>query len=253
MLVARPMSFGGPGCRIGSAPGARREGKRTMSMEMVAWQLDVPRCARHRRETAVLDGHAAAHRWRSPGRTAVGSARSCCSAWSARCWRSPRPVLAGRVIDAIVNGGPVGVVVGLAVLIAVIAVAEAGLGIVHAVAVGVARRGADPRPARRRVRPRAAPAGRLLHPHPHRRAGQPAQQRRHRRAAGVQRHPLRGRRQPRHARAHARRDAQPVVAGHAARAGAAAGVRAAGPADGPPAGRDWSARPPTTTRPWAPR
>jgi ABC-type multidrug transport system fused ATPase/permease subunit len=41
------------------------------------------------------------------------------------------PVLAGRVVDTIVNGGPIGVVVGLATVIAVIAVAEAGLGIVQ--------------------------------------------------------------------------------------------------------------------------
>jgi ATP-binding cassette, subfamily B, bacterial len=41
------------------------------------------------------------------------------------------PVLAGRVVDAIVNHGPVGVVVGLAVLIAVIAVAVAISGIVQ--------------------------------------------------------------------------------------------------------------------------
>ncbi|WP_239312844.1 ABC transporter ATP-binding protein [Frankia sp. Cj3] len=40
------------------------------------------------------------------------------------------PVLAGRVVDAIVRGAAVHVVVGLAVLIAVIAVAEAGLGLV---------------------------------------------------------------------------------------------------------------------------
>ena len=39
------------------------------------------------------------------------------------------PVLAGRVVDAIVVGGPVGAVVALAGLIAVIAVAEAGVGI----------------------------------------------------------------------------------------------------------------------------
>jgi ABC-type multidrug transport system fused ATPase/permease subunit len=39
------------------------------------------------------------------------------------------PVLAGRVVDAIVNGGPIGVVVGLAALIAAIAVVEAGVGI----------------------------------------------------------------------------------------------------------------------------
>ncbi|HEU5109200.1 MAG TPA: ABC transporter ATP-binding protein [Micromonosporaceae bacterium] len=37
------------------------------------------------------------------------------------------PVLAGRVVDALVAGEPLGVVVGLAVVIAVIAVAEAGL------------------------------------------------------------------------------------------------------------------------------
>ena len=40
------------------------------------------------------------------------------------------PVLAGRVIDTIDTHGPPGTVVGLAVLIAVIAVAEAGLGVV---------------------------------------------------------------------------------------------------------------------------
>jgi ABC-type multidrug transport system fused ATPase/permease subunit len=40
------------------------------------------------------------------------------------------PVLAGRVVDAIVGGGPAGVVGGLAALIALIAVAEAGLGLV---------------------------------------------------------------------------------------------------------------------------
>jgi ATP-binding cassette, subfamily B, bacterial len=41
------------------------------------------------------------------------------------------PVLAGRVVDAIVNGGPLSTVVGLAALIAVIAVTEAGVGIVQ--------------------------------------------------------------------------------------------------------------------------
>ncbi|OJY39676.1 MAG: ABC transporter [Pseudonocardia sp. 73-21] len=41
------------------------------------------------------------------------------------------PVLAGRVVDAIVAGGPVGTVVGLAVLIAVIAIAESLAGIVQ--------------------------------------------------------------------------------------------------------------------------
>jgi ATP-binding cassette subfamily B protein len=39
------------------------------------------------------------------------------------------PVLAGRIVDTIVEGGAASVVIGLAVLIAVIALAEAGLGI----------------------------------------------------------------------------------------------------------------------------
>src|SRR5689334_23911752 len=39
------------------------------------------------------------------------------------------PVLAGRVVDAIDRGGDVRTVVGLAAVIAVLAVAEAGLGI----------------------------------------------------------------------------------------------------------------------------
>jgi ATP-binding cassette, subfamily B, bacterial len=41
------------------------------------------------------------------------------------------PVLAGRVVDAIVRGGPIGVVVGLAVLIAGIAVVETGVGVLQ--------------------------------------------------------------------------------------------------------------------------
>ena len=41
------------------------------------------------------------------------------------------PVLAGRVVDAIVGGGSVGVVVGLALAIAAIAITEAGLGVVQ--------------------------------------------------------------------------------------------------------------------------
>jgi ATP-binding cassette subfamily C protein len=41
------------------------------------------------------------------------------------------PVLAGKAVDAIVRGGPISAVVGIAALIAVIAVAEAGLGILQ--------------------------------------------------------------------------------------------------------------------------
>ncbi len=49
------------------------------------------------------------------------------------------PVLAGRVVDAIVEGGEVSVVVWLAVLIAGIAVVEAGLGHPDPLAVGTHR------------------------------------------------------------------------------------------------------------------
>ena len=59
------------------------------------------------------------------------------------------------------------------------------LTLVAAVVLLADRRGPDLRPAHRGLRPRAAPADRLLHPRPDRRAGQPAQQRRHRRPAGV--------------------------------------------------------------------
>ena len=71
------------------------------------------------------------------------------------------------------------------------------------------RRGADLRPAHQGVRARAAPVAGLLHPHPDRCAGLPAQQRRDRRPAGVHLDPVqhglqrhrRARRRHRHARA----------------------------------------------------
>ena len=95
------------------------------------------------------------------------------------------PVLAGRVVDEIVEGGGEGRVIALALLIAVIAVVDAVVGHRRALAVGPHRRGADPRPAPGRVRARPAHAGRVLHPHPHGGAGQPPQQRRDRRPAGL--------------------------------------------------------------------
>ena len=84
----------------------------------------------------------------------------------------------------------------LALLIAVIAVVEAAARPAVPVAVGPDRRGADPGPAAGGLRPRAEDADRLLHPDPDRRAGQPAEQRRHRGPARVLRHPVRGGRQP---------------------------------------------------------
>jgi hypothetical protein len=101
----------------------------------------------------------------------------------------------------------------------------------HPVVLGPDRRGPDPRPACHGVLPRPAHAGGVLHAYPHGSSGQPAQQRRHRGAAGVQRHPVRGRGEHRHPRARPRGHAHLVVAGHRARADAAAGLRGAGAAD----------------------
>ena len=104
------------------------------------------------------------------------------------------PVLAGRVVDAIVGGGSRDTVVTLAVLIAVIAVVEAGAGLLARLLSAKIGEGLILDLRTRRVRSRAADAGRVLHPHPDRRARQPSQQRRHRRPARVQRHPVRRRR-----------------------------------------------------------
>ena len=95
------------------------------------------------------------------------------------------PVLAGRVVDAIVRGGPASLVVGFALAIAGIAVAEAGVGIVQRWLSSTLGEGLilDLRAAVFDHVQRHA--GGVLHPHPDRRAGQPPQQRRDRRAAGV--------------------------------------------------------------------
>ena len=102
----------------------------------------------------------------------------------------------------------------LAALIAVIAVLEAALGLLTRWLSASIGEDLILRPADRRVRPRAADADRLLHPHPHRRAGQPPQQRRDRRAARLQRHPVRGGAQPGHAGDHADRDDRDLLADH---------------------------------------
>ena len=99
------------------------------------------------------------------------------------------PVLAGRVVNAVVAGGQVSAaaatVVGLAAGIAALAVLEAVTGLVSRWFSSRIGEGLilDLRTAVFDARP--ADAGRVLHPHPHRRAGQPAQQRRDRRPAGV--------------------------------------------------------------------
>ncbi len=147
------------------------------------------------------------------------------------------PVLAGRVVNAIVAGGNVSAAAGTVHRAGGRDRGTRGAGGRRRARVAVVllahRRGSDRRPAPRRVRARAADAGGVLHAHPHGSAGEQAQQRRDRRAVGD--HVDAGRRAEQRdpARARPRRDDLAGLAGHAARAPAAAGLRAPGPPDGP--------------------
>ena len=82
------------------------------------------------------------------------------------------------------------------------------------------RGGPDPRPAGLGLRPRAAPRAGLLHPHPDRRPGEPAQQRRHRRPARLHLHAAEHGQQLDRRGGGRRRDARAELAGHAAGAAA---------------------------------
>jgi ATP-binding cassette, subfamily B, bacterial len=99
-----------------------------MSMEMVAWQAMYNAAhgteERRRFSRATLRriaGFADPHRSRLIAFLVVSVVGAVLAVAT--------PVLAGRIVDAIVNGGPIGTVVWLAVLIAVIAVAESVSGI----------------------------------------------------------------------------------------------------------------------------
>ncbi len=146
------------------------------------------------------------------------------------------PLLAGKVVDAIVNGEDTGTVTRLALLIALIAVVEAGLGLLTRWLSATLGEGLilDLRTAVFDHVQKMPVA--FFTSDPDRRPGQPAQQRRDRRAAGVQQHALRRRLQPRHAAADARGDAHDLLADHPALTGAAPGVRRTGPPDGSPDG-----------------
>src|SRR3954469_7730775 len=113
-----------------SHTGARTGGGAPMSMEMVAWN----ELYRHSVDHGERRPFSAATlrrigRFARPHRARVLTflVMSVIGAVLAVA----TPVLAGRVVDAIVRGGPLGVVVGLAVLIAGIAVVEAGVGVVQ--------------------------------------------------------------------------------------------------------------------------
>jgi ATP-binding cassette, subfamily B, bacterial len=101
-----------------------------MSMEMVAWQSMYQ--AAHAQEEKRPFSVATLRRigeFARPHRRRIGAFLLVSVVGAVLAVATP--VLAGRVVDAIVNGGPIGVVVGLAGLIAVIAVVEAGVGILQ--------------------------------------------------------------------------------------------------------------------------
>ena len=150
------------------------------------------------------------------------------------------PVLAGHVVNAITGGGSEAATTGHP---AGADDRRAGRGrrvplAGPAVVFGAHRRGHHPRPAHQGVRPRPADAAAVLHPHPDRRPGQPAQQRRDRRPAGLHLDAVRCGQQRHPAGAHRRGDVQPVLADHRAVAGHAAGVHHPGPPGRQEAGRD---------------
>ena len=104
------------------------------------------------------------------------------------------PILFGRIIDDGIAEGSRRTVDGA------VRADHRGLGVRcrarpgRAVVLLEGRRGAHLRPAQRALRPRAAHAAGVLHEHADRRAHQPAEQRRGRRAAGRHRHARHGRR-----------------------------------------------------------
>ena len=99
-----------------------------MSMDRVAWS-SLYNITRLERLEAVLEGDAQAGvQLRQPAQGQADRLRAAVD----RDGRAGRrhPVLAGQVVDAIIAGAATDVVVWLAVLIAIVAVAEAGLGLV---------------------------------------------------------------------------------------------------------------------------
>src|SRR3954451_21988871 len=113
-----------------SHTGARTGGGAPMSMEMVAWnemyRVSVDHGERRPFSAATLrriGRFARPHRARVLTFLLVSVVGAVLAVAA--------PVLAGQVVDAIVGGGPLGTIVWLAVVIAVIAVAEAGVGILQ--------------------------------------------------------------------------------------------------------------------------
>ncbi|SHL21571.1 ATP-binding cassette, subfamily C [Pseudonocardia thermophila] len=101
-----------------------------MSMEMVAWE-SMYHAANAREEKRPFSRATLSRIWRfvRPHRRRLAAFLLVSVIGAALAVASP--VLAGQAVDAIVHGGPVGAVVGIAALIAVLAIAEAGLGILQ--------------------------------------------------------------------------------------------------------------------------
>ena len=144
------------------------------------------------------------------------------------------PLLLKTIIDKGILAHDTTVVLEVAGLVAALAVAGALISVAHPLAVRADRRGTHLRPAHPGVRARPAAADRVLHPRPDRLAGQQAQQRRHRGAAGHHLHPGQRGVQRADPAAGAHRDAVAVLAGDRGGAGAAAPVRDPRPAGRPP-------------------
>ena len=154
--------------------------------------------------------------WPSPARTGGRSPSSSLVTVVDAVLVVVNPLLVQRIVDDGILGGDTELVTVLALAMAAIAAGRRRALGARRLALLPDRRGPDLRPAHPGLRPRPAPVARLLHPHPDRRAGLPAQQRRDRRAAGVHVHPVQHRLQLDLGRRRRHRDARAELAGHAA-------------------------------------
>ena len=113
------------------------------------------------------------------------------------------------------------------------------------------RRGSHLRPAHQGVRPRPAPVAGVLHPHPDRCAGLPAQQRRDRRPAGVHLDPVQHGLQRHLGRGRRHRDAGAQLAGDAGSVSRSSRCSSSSRAWSAPSSPGWPATRWTATPTWA--
>ena len=129
-----------------------------------------------------------------------------------------QPLLFRRLVDDGIDAGNATVVTVSAVLVLVLAIVDAGIGLVGRWFSARIGEGLIFDLRTEVFGHVAAPAVGLLHPHPDRRPGHPAEQRRHRRPAGLHLHPRPGwSATSSRWSGHPGRDVRPVVADHRAR------------------------------------